>query len=183
VATRLLTHERSAVGGGSKYTSGRSTGHDARSVDTTLTDMVRAAGREHDQHARHLLAEAHVRQVVGSHLIDRITRGMAAGKVAPPAGSLLKLFAATNVMRRYEIGIELAGEHAAAWPVVDGTRDRQSLGQRLAETSLWRQGLSLGGGSNEIQRNIISERLLGMPREYAADRDIPYREVRRSGNG
>ncbi len=56
------------------------------------------------------------------------------------------------------------------------------MGAHLGRHSLGRQGAALGGGSNEIQRNIISERLLGMPREAAADRDIAYRDVRRSGN-
>ena len=43
---------------------------------------------------------------------------------------------------------------------------------------LFRQAGSLGGGSTEISRNIISERVLGMPREYAADRGVPFNEVR-----
>ena len=89
----------------------------------------------------------------------------------------MKLFAATNAMRRAEIGLELAGQDAVVWPAGEDTP-----GARLGDQTLWRQGLSLGGGSNEIQRNIISERLLGLPREYAADREVPYREVRRGGS-
>jgi hypothetical protein len=43
---------------------------------------------------------------------------------------------------------------------------------------LMRQAGSLGGGSTEMARNIISERVLGMPREFAADRDVPFSQVR-----
>ncbi|MEY2398468.1 MAG: hypothetical protein QOJ00_1642 [Actinomycetota bacterium] len=177
VATRLLTHEREAVGGGSKYTSGRFVGHDADSGDNTLVQMMRGLGLERDAVARQLIGEAHARQFVSQALVQRISRGVATGKAPPTSGAILKLFAATNQMRTIEIGVELAGQAAAAWPVAEP----KTAEQQLSEMSLWRQGLSLGGGSNEMQRNIVSERVLGMPREYAADREVPYREVKRTG--
>ena len=80
-------------------------------------------------------------------------------------------------MRRAEIGLELAGPDAVVWPAADDL----PVGAQLGTYTLGRQGMSLGGGSNEMQRNIISERVLGLPREMAEDRDIPYREVRRTG--
>jgi hypothetical protein len=40
-----------------------------------------------------------------------------------------------------------------------------------------RQATSIGGGTTEMARNNISERLLGMPRERTLDKDVPFREV------
>lgn len=177
VASRLLAHERSAVGGASPYTSGRSVGHEHSGPDRSLADLAGDGGRSGDLRVRQLIAEAYVDQLVSGHLIGRITQGLASGAMAPPAGSILKLFGATRVVRRSEIGLEVAGVDGVVWP--EGTA---SAGRSVGEASLSRQAMSLGGGSNEIQRNIISERLLGMPREPAPDRNVAYREVRKGSS-
>jgi hypothetical protein len=45
---------------------------------------------------------------------------------------------------------------------------------------LMRQAGSIGGGTVEMARNVISERVLVMPRERTLDRDVPFRDVPRS---
>jgi alkylation response protein AidB-like acyl-CoA dehydrogenase len=96
---------------------------------------------------------------------------MASGLFSGPAGSLPRLYAATNSERHQDIALEIAGPGAAVW-------EEGSLTGPKGIQFLMRQGGSLGGGSNEMQRNIISERMLNMPREYAADKDLPFDEVR-----
>jgi alkylation response protein AidB-like acyl-CoA dehydrogenase len=80
---------------------------------------------------------------------------------------------ARNGVRRADIALEIAGSGAAAWHAGD-------VPGQMGVRFLNRQGSELGGGSTEIQRNIISERVLGMPREFAADRDVPFSQVRRN---
>jgi alkylation response protein AidB-like acyl-CoA dehydrogenase len=67
--------------------------------------------------------------------------------------------------------MELAGASAVVWP-----GDDPSAG--LGVDFLFRQATSILSGTSEIQRNIISERVLGLPREPAPERDLPFRELR-----
>jgi len=172
VASRLLFHERDAVGGGSPYSSGLGMGNASKGGQRSdLEDLARETGQTGDPVVRQLLAEARVNDRVQSQLVERVANGIRSGAMPAPAGALTRLYAATNSERRHDIGLEIAGGAAGAWMEGDpaGT---------AAVAYLSRQSNSLGGGSNEMQRNIISERVLGMPREYAADRDRPFDEVR-----
>jgi alkylation response protein AidB-like acyl-CoA dehydrogenase len=172
VASRLLYHERDAVGGGSPYVSGLATGHSGQGgLRSDLADLARSTGTDHDPLVRQLVAEARVNERVQSQLTERVTLGIRSGALPGPAGALSRLFAATTNERLHDIGLEIAGPAAGAWTGDDPAG-------RWGEIYLSRQSNSLGGGSNEMQRNIISERVLGMPREYAADRDRPFDEVR-----
>jgi hypothetical protein len=74
---------------------------------------------------------------------------------------------------RAALAMEVAGRTAIAWPV--GDRDASASAVGFLNGRIY----SIAGGSNQIQRNIISERLLGLPREPSVDSDKPFREVLR----
>lgn len=175
VALALLAHERNAVGGGSPYVSGRNylaEGADG-AFDASCVRLVTNRGTADDPVARQLVAEAHVLDVVQRGLVRRVGLGMKTGALVGQAAAITKLFTATSAERKTTIRLELAGPDALTWPV-----GAETTGRGAGEDYLERQATSLAGGSNEIQRNLIAERVLGMPREWAADRDIPYKDVR-----
>ncbi len=167
VASRQLFHERTAVSGGSPYVSGPA-GRARRGPGTSsLIDLVRASGLADDVRARELVAEAHAIGRVQQQLIERITAGIRSEQLPPPSAAIGRLFGGESGSRLAEIGVEVPGSPAAAGDSVD-----------VGTAFLMRQAGSLGGGSTEMARNIISERILGMPREHAADRDVPFNQVR-----
>jgi alkylation response protein AidB-like acyl-CoA dehydrogenase len=177
VALALLAHERNAVGGGSPYVSGRNylaEGADG-ARDLTCIALVRTLGTADDPVARQLVAEAHALDVVQRGLVQRISLGMSQGAMAGQAAAVTKLFTATSSERKTEIRLTLAGPDGVTWPMGE-----EAVGIEAGKDFLERQATSLAGGSNEIQRNIIAERVLGMPREWAADRDVPFKDVRRN---
>ena len=120
---------------------------------------------------RQLVAESRINDRVGQQLTARISTGIRTGAFPAPAGAIPRLFASTNTERHLDIALEIAGPAIGAW-------DEDDPAALTANMYLARQNGSLGGGSNEMARNIISERVLGMPREFAADRDKPFDQVR-----
>jgi alkylation response protein AidB-like acyl-CoA dehydrogenase len=102
-----------------------------------------------------------------------VIQGMTTGVMPPAAGSLLRLFGSSVGVRSSDVGMALAGANAVAWPA-----DRSVPGSALGLGYLGRQGGSMASGTAEIQKNIISERVLGLPREPASDRDLPFNQVR-----
>jgi acyl-CoA dehydrogenase len=59
----------------------------------------------------------------------------------------------------------------------DDAPDDNQWGQHL----LSQFAIRIGGGTDEIQRNIIAERGLGLPREPSNDKDVPWRDMKRAG--
>ena len=172
VVQGLLAHERNSMGRGSPYVSGQNP-FPGQGAGSDLMDLVRATGSAQDPRVRQLVAESHVLTQVMEQIAKRVTAGMVSGLYPPAAGALLRLMGARNGVRRADIALEIAGSGAAAWRAGD-------VPGQMGVRFLNRQGNELGGGSTEIQRNIISERVLEMPREYAADRDVPFSQVRRN---
>jgi alkylation response protein AidB-like acyl-CoA dehydrogenase len=170
VATRLLFHERASVGGASPYTSGRMPSGGQATRDE-LVELAKARGKGDDPLVRRLIGQAEALSIVHGQLVERVRTGLETGYFPGPAGSLIRLYAGTAAVERANIALEIAGDDAVVW---DGDADG-----RYGVGFIKRQQSCLGGGSTEMARNIISERVLGMPREYAADRDVAFREVRR----
>jgi alkylation response protein AidB-like acyl-CoA dehydrogenase len=180
VAHTLLFHERNAtagvghglgLGGGREGSGGG--GADSHGVE----DLVRyggLSGSSADPATRQLIAEAYVAERARRHANDRVTVGMRTGVFKGDWGSLLKLGLALDTLRRAEIAISVARADGVIW-------NDASPGDVGAAGRVWlnARSISIAGGTNEMQRNIVSERLLGLPREAAADRDVPFSEVAR----
>ncbi|WP_280266951.1 acyl-CoA dehydrogenase family protein [Nocardia wallacei] len=171
-ATQLLTHERAALGGTSPYTSGARP-HLGGEVDRLL-ELARATGQLDDPRTREDIGEARAMNVVRDQLIDHVTAAITSGALPPSAGAVTRLFSAENAWLQTDMAVRIAGSAAATRHPGDPA-DTEKVGLDYLFRAAW----SLAGGSTEMARNVISERVLGMPREYAADRNVPFNQIER----
>jgi alkylation response protein AidB-like acyl-CoA dehydrogenase len=110
--------------------------------------------------------------------IIRITNLRAAAarkmKVAGPEGSITKLFQAEYNQRLQKLAVDLEGSAGMAWEASDDAHNA------IARGFLRSRANTIEGGTSEIMRNILGERVLGLPKEPAVDRDIAWKDVKRS---
>ena len=172
VASCLLQHEKLAVGGGHPLglVEGGMSRRPGLGEEDSLVRLARLVGRADDPVTRQHVGEGLALRHAESAMVDRISEAISSGAAPAPSSAILKLFNATSGIRRSELAAKVAGA-----ALVAGTQ------LEVGVNFLARQVGSLRGGTDEIQRNIISERVLGMPREPAADRNVPFKDVQRGG--
>jgi alkylation response protein AidB-like acyl-CoA dehydrogenase len=169
VGSRWMMHERMSYNS-PLVTAPRGTMHGR--AGRSLVDLAEAAGRLEDPRALDLIAESRILAVVGEHLNRRLGDGMSTGRMDPQSSAIGRLFAGLSATRRMTIEFELGGHAGGVWSDDDPA-------EGVGTDFLMRQTACIGGGTTEIARNVISERVLGMPRELAPDRDTRFRDVPR----
>lgn len=174
VASRQLHHERRAVGGGSEFASGTGA-ENANEMPPDHIGIAEATGQGDDARVQDLAGRALVRRLVKHQLIDHVGKSIGNGSLPPNAGTLIRLFHAETTELEVDTALAIAGTAG----VVDEGGELAGL-LDIGVRYLSRQTGSLGGGSSEMARNVIGERILGFPRELAADRGVPFNQVKRN---
>ena len=170
VAMTTLMNERNAIGGGSSV---RGTGSIASALDLWCeredlrTPALRARLLE-------LFVRADAARLTGDR--QRVEQG---ARPAGPEATLNKLVGAELNQEVYEFCIDMLGPEAALYSGYDAEPGPTPEGQDLARKFLRSRANTIEGGTSEVLRNIIGERLLGLPGDIRVDTGKPWKEVPR----
>jgi alkylation response protein AidB-like acyl-CoA dehydrogenase len=177
VVQTWLTYEHGGIDEGDQ--SARGLG--GNKLTTNLVDSARPDGLVSIAESRGLDDDPLVRDELARHFIGEAMVGLAGrhlgiamrdGRISGHAGSMVKVALGTQSQARTKAAVDLAGMAGVAWDAADPE------GDVLAKAMLESRSHSIAGGTNEIQRNNTGDRVLGLPREPAVDRGVPFRDVR-----
>ncbi|MGE7432912.1 acyl-CoA dehydrogenase family protein [Kitasatospora sp. NPDC001175] len=172
IAQTTLNNERVAIGGQAVPREGGMIGVVAQ------TWRRRPELRTHELHQRLLKGwlDAEVIRLTGERLRQQLALGQPG-----PEGAAMKLAFARLAQELSGLEVELLGEEGLAYD--DWTMTRPQIvdftGREAGYRYLRAKGNSIEGGTSEILRNIIAERVLGLPAEPRTDKDLPWKELPR----
>ncbi|HEX4174799.1 MAG TPA: acyl-CoA dehydrogenase family protein [Acidimicrobiales bacterium] len=134
-----------------------------------LVAIVRTAGGAPDATARDRLVDVFVESQVLRVLRMRTVSAILAGKAPGAEASVRKAIADAHGQHVMDVARDLAGPFGmlqSTGPVGGWGRNRAALGDNTwSRGFLFAPALTIGGGTSEVQRNIVAEKVLGMPRE------------------
>jgi len=169
VATTTLMNERAALSGAGSVGGGNVGGGP---VDLVIA-LAKDKGVARDAVVRDQLARAAIESRVLKMTNLRAAASRKSGKQPGPEGSITKLFQAEHNQRLQNLAVDVLGARAMAWADGDATG-------AAVRGFLRSRANTIEGGTSEIMRNILGERVLGLPKEPAADRDVPWKDIPRS---
>jgi len=163
-ATAMLMYERVAIGTGS------TSGITHTSADGLIAEAKRR-GIIDDPNLRQSLMRLYSEETAKSLVAMRTRAELKAGKTPGPGGSLGKLHGAmiSRLMR------QILGDLFGLDLVANQKGDKAEQWGRTLLTSF---SANIAGGTDEIQKNIIGDRVLGLPREPMVDKDVPFRDLK-----
>jgi alkylation response protein AidB-like acyl-CoA dehydrogenase len=166
VALTTLMHERLAVGGG------QGGGIDvaqllglARTLELEDGPAIKNAA------VREKIADWYVRSAGLKYTTLRTMTALSRGQQPGPEASIAKIVVASKLQDLCGFAMELEGEAGAAMGEDAPLHGLFQMGWLSAP------GLRIAGGTDEILRNIIAERVLGLPQDVRVDKDVPFNKV------
>jgi len=146
VARATLGNERISIGGG----SGGTVGFDVDDLVKLLDSVPADVAAHHMLRAGEVIAEMHTLRLLNLRRASRAIAGAEPG----PEGNVTKLLVAESGQHLTELGIALAGSAAVV-----------GQNEKLIRSYLGGRAMTIAGGTSEITRNTIAERILGLPRD------------------
>jgi alkylation response protein AidB-like acyl-CoA dehydrogenase len=143
-----------------------------------LTELVRRHGGLDDPILRDRMVRLHMQGELLRLIRLRTVSARVQGKAPGPEASVGKVMADEHSQRLFELAKDLAGPGGMLTDV----------GPLAGQPELWHHGflfspaLTIGGGTSEVQRNIIAERALGLPHEPDVEAGQTWSESRRTGS-
>ena len=156
VAMTTLMNERMAIGGIERWLDWGALLAHARANRERLDPVTR------DELAR-LYTWVRTLELMNARVITELGQG----KLAAAESSVMKLALGRILSKASELGLRLIGPEALAR---QGAWQNQFLGA---------PALHIAGGTDEVQKNVAAERVLGLPREPRRDRELPFEELPR----
>jgi alkylation response protein AidB-like acyl-CoA dehydrogenase len=137
----------------------------------SLRGLVERSGRAGDPEVRDRFADIYSRAQALRFSSLRLLTAISQGRMPGPEGSTMKLAGSLLLTDLYEFAVELLGPRGM---LLDAAASREREWQ---DAFLGTPGLRIGGGTDQIQRNIIGERVLGLPGDLRVDKDVPFSAV------
>ena len=152
-----------------------------------IAELAKANGKIKQASTRQALMKLHTLNELGRFNNLRLKAAKAAGKDIPGLPNISKLSMSEIVRQSRDIGLDVVGPYgtlhaysAEDRKALDAATGNPFLGM-VTELSLFAQAPPIYGGTDQVQRNIIGERVLGLPKEPGDTKGLPYKDLPKNG--